>query len=130
MPMATQAQDAKSTDVWIKQELNDGEVAQEQVGQFKICHLKHYPKLTCFSFEFKSIKALHVDSLGQPKVTAGRDNCFRTCCPSVRRSVRMSPLFTSRKTKQQKTMFATGVTMGLAEWIIDDTCLVNDYIQK
>ena len=21
-------------------------------------------------------------------------------------------------------MFATGVTMGLAEWIIDDTCLV------
>ena len=29
------------------------------------------------------------------------------------------------KTKQQKTMFATGVTMDLAEWIIDDTCLVN-----
>ena len=26
-------------------------------------------------------------------------------------------------TKQQKTMFATGVTMGLAERIIDDTCL-------
>ena len=22
-------------------------------------------------------------------------------------------------------MFATGVTMGLAEWIIDDTCLVS-----
>ena len=35
--------------------------------------------------------------------------------------VRMSPLFKSRKTKQQKTMFATGVTMGLAKWIIDDT---------
>ena len=29
---------------------------------------------------------------------------------------------------QPKTMFATGVTMGLAEWIIDDTCLViTDY---
>ena len=39
-------------------------------------------------------------------------------------SVRPSPLFKSSKTKQQKTMFATAVTMGLAEWIIDDTCLV------
>ena len=28
------------------------------------------------------------------------------------------------KAKQQKTMFSTGMTMGLAEWIIDDTCLV------
>ena len=60
-----------------------------------------------------------IDPLGQPKITAGRDNCFRTCCPSV--------LFKSRKTKQQKTMFATGVTVGLAEWIIDDTCLVFIY---
>ena len=25
-------------------------------------------------------------------------------------------------------MFATGLTMGLAEWIIDDTCLVNGNI--
>ena len=46
-----------------------------------------------------------------------RDHCFRTCCPSV-------PTFQSRKTKQQKTMFATGVTVGLAKWIIDNTCLV------
>ena len=43
----------------------------------------------------------------------------------VRTSVRPSPLFKSRKTKQQKTTFATGVTMGLAEWIIDDNCLVS-----
>ena len=43
----------------------------------------------------------------------------------VRPFVRPSPLFKSRKTKQQKTMFATGVTLGLAEWIIDDTCLVS-----
>ena len=41
--------------------------------------------------------------------------------------VRPSPLFKSRKTKQQKTMFATGVTMGLAEWIINDTCLLIEY---
>ena len=42
----------------------------------------------------------------------------------VRPYVRHSPLFKSRKTKQQKKIFATVVTMGLAEWIIDDTCLV------
>ena len=30
--------------------------------------------------------------------------------------------------KQQKTMFAIGVTMGLAEWINDDTCLVTYFI--
>ena len=63
---------------------------------------------------------LEIDPLDQPKVTAGRDHCFRTCCPSVR----PSPLFKSRKTKQQKTMFATGETLGLAEWILDDTCPV------
>ena len=38
--------------------------------------------------------------------------------------VRPSPLFKSSKTKQQKTMVATGETVGLAEWIIDDTSLV------
>ena len=27
-------------------------------------------------------------------------------------------------------MFATGVTMGLAEWIIDDTCLVPIIIKQ
>ena len=61
-----------------------------------------------------------IDPLGQPTATAGRDNCFHTCCPSVR----PSSLFQSSKTKQQqKKMFATGVTVG-SEWIIDDICLV------
>ena len=60
-----------------------------------------------------------VDPLGQLKVTAGRDHCFRTCCPYVR----TSPLFKSRKRKQQKAMLASGVTMGLTGWIIDDACL-------
>ena len=27
-------------------------------------------------------------------------------------------------------MFATGVTMGLAEWIIDDTCLVELFFAR
>ena len=31
------------------------------------------------------------------------------------------------KQNKVKTMFATGETVGLAEWIIDDTCLVLLY---
>ena len=62
---------------------------------------------------------MNIDPLGQPKVTAGRDHCFRTCCPSVR--PHSSNL---EKQKNRKTMFATGVTTCLVEWIIDDTCLV------
>ena len=63
----------------------------------------------------------YIDPLGQPEITAGRDHCFRTCCPSIR----PSPLFKSSKSKQKKTMVATGVSVSLAEWIIDDTCLVS-----
>ena len=64
---------------------------------------------------------VYIDPLGQPTATACSDHYFCTCFPSVC----PSPLFKSSKTKQQKTMFATGVTVGLTEWIIDDTCLVN-----
>ena len=64
--------------------------------------------------------SLHLlfDPLGQPK--------FRQVGIIVfAHVVRPSLLLKSRKTKQQKTMFTTGVTMDLAEWIIDDcTCLV------
>ena len=48
--------------------------------------------------------------------------------PSVRTRVHTSvrPHFSNL----EKQMFATGMTMGLAEWIIDDdTCLVNHYIR-
>ena len=41
----------------------------------------------------------------------------------VRPSVRFH-FSKSSKTKQQKTMSATGESVGLAQWIIDDTCLV------
>ena len=34
------------------------------------------------------------------------------------------PHFSKQNRFQVKTMFATGDTVGLAEWIIDDTCLV------
>ena len=60
----------------------------------------------------KNFKQKTFDPLGQPKVTAGRDHCFRTCRPFV-----STFQLKSRKTKQQKTMFTTGVTMGLAKWI-------------
>ena len=44
------------------------------------------------------------------------DHCFCTCRPSVR------PHFSKQNKFQAKTMFATGETVGLAEWIIDDKC--------
>ena len=57
-----------------------------------------------------------IDPLGRPTVTVGSDHCFfaHIVCPSV-------PTFQNKA----KTMFATGETVGLAEWIIDDTCLVS-----
>ena len=68
------------------------------------CHIV----LCNFCLIFNSLlEKLQIDPLGQPKVRAGRDNCFR-----IRLSVRPSPLFKSRKTKQQKTMFATGCGYG------------------
>ena len=58
-----------------------------------------------------------IDPLGQPTVTAGNVIIV------FANVVRPSPLLKSSKTKQQKTMVATGETVGLAVWIIDDTCL-------
>ena len=68
----------------------------------------------------KLLNGAQIDPLGQPTVTAGRDHyCFCTCCPSV-------PTFQNlAKQNKAKTLFATGETVGLAEWIIDDTCLVS-----
>ena len=71
---------------------------------------------------FKFIFMIHIDPLGQPTFTAGSAHYVRTWCPSVR----PSPLFKSSKTNEQKTMVATGEAVGLAEWIIDDTCLVEN----
>ena len=49
---------------------------------------------------------------------AGSDHCFHTCRPFV------LPHFSKQNKFQMRTMFATGETVGLAEWIIDDTCFV------
>ena len=40
------------------------------------------------------------------------------------------PTFKSSKTKEQKTIVAIGRAVGLAEWIIDDTCLVICFVWK
>ena len=63
----------------------------------------------------------YIDPRADPTVTAGSDHCLCTCRPSVRPSV---PNFSKQIKFQAKTMFATGETVGLAEWIIGDTCLV------
>ena len=41
----------------------------------------------------------------------------------------VSPHFSKSNKFQAKTMFATGETVGLAEWIIDNTCLVLHFFQ-
>ena len=54
-----------------------------------------------------------IDPLGQTTVTAGRDNCYRTCCPSATTFQNLA------KPNKVKTMFAHVETVGLAEWIIE-----------
>ena len=65
----------------------------------------------------------NIDPRGRPTVTASIDHCFRTCAFE---SLSVRPHFSQNKTNfQVKTMFATGETVSLAEWIIDDPNLVN-----
>ena len=76
-----------------------------------------------FSYSFRCLIACHILLLihsANPKLRPVGIIVFAHV-------VRPSPLFKSRKTKQRRTMFAIGVTMGLAEWIIDDTCLCLIY---
>ena len=66
-----------------------------------------------------------IDPLGQTTVMADSDHCFRRCCPSLH------PPFQNlaKQNKfQTKIMFTTDETACLAEWIIDDTCLVYTYV--
>ena len=78
----------------------------------------------CFSIFFHEhcSYSLHfddiIDPLGRPTVTAGSNHCFRTRCPSV-------PTFQNlakRNKFHAKTMFTTGDTVGLVEWIIAFSC--------
>ena len=65
---------------------------------------------------------VYIDPRGRLTVMASSDNCFCTCRPSVH------PHFLKQFKFQVKTMFPTGKTVGLAQWIIDDTCLVLHYL--
>ena len=67
------------------------------------------------------VLCLPIDPLGLPTVTAGSDHWFANV---VRPSVR-SHFF---KIFTLKTMVTTGKTVGLAEWIIDDTCHVYIFL--
>ena len=61
-----------------------------------------------------------IDPLGQPTALPVVIIVFvHVVCPYFR------PQFSKQNKFQEKTMFATGETVGLAEWIIDDTCLVH-----
>ena len=57
------------------------------------------------------------DPRDRPTVTADSDHCFCTCRPFVQKQNKF----------QTEAMIANGETVGLAEWIIDDTCLVTSY---
>ena len=90
-------------------------VSMVSVGQ--VMDLAHFSETLRWIMKNHQI----IDPLGQPTATAVVIIVFAHV-------VRPSPLFKSSKTKQQKTMVAAGETVCLAEWIIDDTCLVNDYV--
>ena len=62
-----------------------------------------------------------IDPRGRPTVTAVSDHYFRTCCLYVRPSVRTFQNLAKQNKFQARTVIATGGTVGLAEWIIDDT---------
>ena len=60
--------------------------------------------------------SLSFEPLGRPTVTAGSNQCFaHVVCPYVH------PHFQNlaKQNKFSKTMFTTGETVGMAEWIID-----------
>ena len=58
--------------------------------------------LTSCSFTAPLLLSKFADPRGRPTVTAGSDNCFCTCRPFLRPSVRSSPLFQSKTNFKRK----------------------------
>ena len=77
---------------------------------FLIAHVRFRKRKLCDLLFFWSTWPTH---------SHGRysDHYFRTCCPFLL----PSPFFTKQNKFQAKTMFTCGETVGMAEWIIDDT---------
>ena len=75
-----------------------------------------------FLFFFILYTLLIFDPLGRPTITADSYHYFHTCCPSV------SPQLSKNGAKQNnfkvRIVIATRGILGLAEGIIEDTCLV------
>ena len=74
----------------------------------------------------------NIDPRGRPTVTAGSGHYFRTCCLYVRLSTlrtSVSLFKISQKNKvQARKVIATGGTVGLTEWIIDDTHVLFSHV--
>ena len=64
-----------------------------------------------------------LDPRGRPSVTACSHHYFLTRCPSVLPST--FQYLAKQNNCQVRIGFTTGGTVGLAEWIIDDTCHLN-----
>ena len=101
---------------WKRKNVNERKVSEDNLGAINA---------NCFFYFFTAITSLQAVSFNwstQPTHShAGSDHCFHTCSPSI------LPTFQNlaKLNKfQAKTMFTTCETVGLAEWIIDDTCLV------
>ena len=63
------------------------------------------------------------DPLGRPTVIV----YAHVVRPLVRTFIQTFQNLAKQNKFQAKTMFTTGETVGIAEWIMDDTCLVSAY---
>ena len=68
--------------------MDSGHYSQKYISYKKTCVHQWSPLPDPQSHQQRSLFSLKIDPLGQPKVTAGKDHCFRTYCPYVRTYVR------------------------------------------
>ena len=101
-------------------------------GNFIYFRVKYYPSLLLCMMEFlvrsslpKTLPSRHtargkyvLDPLDQPTVTTGIDHCFRTCPFYMSVIAILQNLAKKTNVKRKQCSI-------LAEWIIDDTCLVS-----
>ena len=64
---------------------------------YEICHA---------NINERSLAAIKIDPLGQPKVTPGRYHCFRTCCSSECLSVRSGNHFSNLEKQNNRKQWS------------------------